>query len=64
MGSSPVVALTLPSLNLRALHVSEVARDVLHVRLTLLVVPDLRPERTGLLEVDCSTLSRCSKING
>lgn len=56
-GSGAIMALTLPGLDLSALDVSEVACDVLHIRLALLVIPDLRPERTGLLKVDCIALS-------
>ena len=44
--------LTLPLLDLGALDVLEVASDIVHVRIPLLVIPDLGPESAWLLEVD------------
>ncbi len=49
---------TLALLDDGALDAAEVARDVLNVRLALLVVPHRRPQRTGLLKVDCAASAR------
>ena len=47
-----MVKRTLPGLDFRTLDVLEVASDVLYIRLSGLVVPDLAPQIPGLLKVN------------
>jgi hypothetical protein len=50
----------LPSLDLGALDTLKVTRNILNVSLSLLVVPHLAPQSTGLLKVEFSDLGQVS----
>lgn len=50
----------LPGFHFGALNILEVSRNVVDIGLTLLVVPDLLPQGTGLFEVKLSDLAQIS----